>query len=579
MISSKCLSAASLICLIIWLEMNSSNTIFSAAWFSSIFSSTDVLNIDFFVNSRVADLLICALLYFACEILQRIQPIFESTVAPVFAPVDSTKCKQCGDELRPYNKFCVSCGIKIEEKIAKCNQCGNELRAGNKFCVSCGNRIAEENDSTLNIRQTVERVEFKHVSSSRGLIIALLIIISGVIITFGMRSLVVEPPSAAQASNIVSNLRSLQPASLMFFADYKDIMLSDEPPTTIVIHGNEIALLPKPDLALLTAYTSNPQAAIWTAYDFEFTGDGPIAERTWWVSTRVTGHGTRDRLAARAHGVGLFSAPRAPDNIGVPDYDGTTERVFILIRNPVEGFLSLCISGTAQQIEATIRGGANVNARGSGGNTALMLAARTNTPEAVSMLLRNGADVNAQNSPPNFNWTPLMYAAQRNQNQEVLSILIQAGADVNFMCRNNWNPLRLAARFNANPQIISVLLEAGANIDAREGRKTALMWAAAENRNPQVVATLLDAGADVHIVCRDDNKRAIDYAGENSELRNTPVYQRLLAASSEPARTIEPPVRVARVRLGVYSLDNEYRGVLGQLEPVFSICTILPDMP
>jgi len=139
---------------------------------------------------------------------------------------------------------------------------------------------------------------------------------------------------SAEASNTVSNLRMLQSASLMFFADNMNLIQADNPPATIVTGSRELALTPNPDLALLTQYTPNPDAPMWENFDFHFVGSGPIAHRAWWVSARVAEQGVRDMLVPRAASVGLFSAPHAPDNIGSPDYDGTTERVFLLVRNP-----------------------------------------------------------------------------------------------------------------------------------------------------------------------------------------------------------------------------------------------------
>ena|GEM_PF-5241208 len=160
---------------------------------------------------------------------------------------------------------------------------------------------------------------------------------------------------------------------------------------------------------------------------------------------------------------------------------------------------------------------------------------RSGTPQEIQAAIQRGSDVNSQGRE---NWTPLIFAARDNPNPESLSVLIKAGADVNFVSENTWTPLKAAARWNENPQVISVLVKAGANIDAREGRRTALMWAAAESSNPLVISALLDAGADVHAVSRDDNKKALDFANENSALQRTYAYDRLelLTAQSSAGR-------------------------------------------
>jgi hypothetical protein len=89
-------------------------------------------------------------------------------------------------------------------------------------------------------------------------------------------------------------------------------------------------------------------------------------------------------------------------------------------------FFALAKTGTAQQIQAAIDQGADVNARSDGAWTALMLAALYNpNPEVIATLLKAGADVKGHNV---IGLTPLMFAAV-NQNPEVISTLLKAGAD------------------------------------------------------------------------------------------------------------------------------------------------------
>lgn len=60
-----------------------------------------------------------------------------------------------------------------------------------------------------------------------------------------------------------------------------------------------------------------------------------------------------------------------------------------------EDFAKLCEKGTAKEIRAALKKGANPNAKDDNAVTALMVAAIDN-PEAVSLLLEVGADVNAK---------------------------------------------------------------------------------------------------------------------------------------------------------------------------------------
>jgi len=75
-----------------------------------------------------------------------------------------------------------------------------------------------------------------------------------------------------------------------------------------------------------------------------------------------------------------------------------------------------------------LEGGANVNARNSGGQTALMiLASRAYNPETVALLLGRGGDINARDSENG--WTALMWAAAFSGNPEIITLLLENGAD------------------------------------------------------------------------------------------------------------------------------------------------------
>ncbi len=51
------------------------------------------------------------------------------------------KCKKCGAELKTGDKFCMSCGAKVE---SYCPNCGQILGTGENFCSNCGQKIGVE---------------------------------------------------------------------------------------------------------------------------------------------------------------------------------------------------------------------------------------------------------------------------------------------------------------------------------------------------------------------------------------------------------------------------------------------------
>ena len=50
------------------------------------------------------------------------------------------KCLACNFNLENGNKFCGSCGTKVEP-INSCSECNTINDIGNKFCGSCGNNL------------------------------------------------------------------------------------------------------------------------------------------------------------------------------------------------------------------------------------------------------------------------------------------------------------------------------------------------------------------------------------------------------------------------------------------------------
>lgn len=51
----------------------------------------------------------------------------------------------CKRQLEPHEKFCPSCGKKVEEKAKNviCFKCYNVVKEGDKFCGSCGEKVEE----------------------------------------------------------------------------------------------------------------------------------------------------------------------------------------------------------------------------------------------------------------------------------------------------------------------------------------------------------------------------------------------------------------------------------------------------
>jgi ankyrin repeat protein len=137
--------------------------------------------------------------------------------------------------------------------------------------------------------------------------------------------------------------------------------------------------------------------------------------------------------------------------------------------------------------------GADVNARGPDGTTALIWAAYNNDAELVERLLAAGADANAKNE---FGSSAIGEAAIGGY-ADVIAALLEGGADANLPNPEGETPLMAVAR-TGHVEAATLLLDAGADVNAIElwGQQSALMWAAAQ-KQPAMIKLLISRGADV----------------------------------------------------------------------------------
>jgi ankyrin repeat protein len=139
-----------------------------------------------------------------------------------------------------------------------------------------------------------------------------------------------------------------------------------------------------------------------------------------------------------------------------------------------------------------LRSGADANARGPDGTTALMVAAHHADAELVKLLLGAGAEADARND---YGATALSEAAMQGAT-DVVAALLKGGADPNESNAEGETALMLAARTGV-VDAARVLVDADAEIDSKEewGGQTALMWAAAQSQ-ADMIGFLLEHGAD-----------------------------------------------------------------------------------
>jgi ankyrin repeat protein len=138
--------------------------------------------------------------------------------------------------------------------------------------------------------------------------------------------------------------------------------------------------------------------------------------------------------------------------------------------------------------------GADPNAPGPDGTTAIMWAAANDDIELVRALIKAGADVTSKNQ---FGTSAITEAAIVGS-APVVDALLKAGADPNTKNPEGETPLMAVAR-SGKVGAARLLLEARADVNAKEdfGGQTALMWAAAQGQ-AEMVKLLASNGADLN---------------------------------------------------------------------------------
>jgi len=144
--------------------------------------------------------------------------------------------------------------------------------------------------------------------------------------------------------------------------------------------------------------------------------------------------------------------------------------------------------GNPARVRDLLAKGADVNAMGGSGLTALMAAANAAVAEA---LIAKGADVNAK-GPKGL--TALTHAISWNR-IDVAQVLLARGADPNAKGISGSRVLRDAAA-SGQATIVRALLEKGADPNAKDDLGMTALLHAAEHRHSAVVEALLDKGAD-----------------------------------------------------------------------------------
>ncbi len=150
----------------------------------------------------------------------------------------------------------------------------------------------------------------------------------------------------------------------------------------------------------------------------------------------------------------------------------------------------------------------------------LLRAARNGETKAVARLLDLGADIETRN--PGDGWTPLMWAAVRDQSACV-KLLISRGAKVEARDRRGLTALMAAARWGKKDGV-AALLEGGARVGAIDDNGwNALMWASFKGQS-DMAAFLIAHGASLD--ARDpDGRTALTLASMKAQAKTVELLR------------------------------------------------------
>jgi ankyrin repeat protein len=197
--------------------------------------------------------------------------------------------------------------------------------------------------------------------------------------------------------------------------------------------------------------------------------------------------------------------------LGRAQRSGKKELVeFLLEKGATEDIFAAAIVGHTDKVAAFLKQDPKlINARDSGGKTALHWAALYGQTKVMELLLAEKADVNSLDED---GFTPLHWAATFNQS-EAVKLLLANKANMNLKVpKYGWTALRLAV-IHGHMATAEALLNAGADPNLKDDENIPLLNQAVIRGKKEMVELLLANKADVNTK-DSERETALDEAEE-----------------------------------------------------------------
>jgi ankyrin repeat protein len=234
-------------------------------------------------------------------------------------------------------------------------------------------------------------------------------------------------------------------------------------------------------------------------------------------------------------------------------------------QEPADELYTAIRGGDFAKISALVRDStvANVKER-RGGATPLMNAAAYGSLETMRLLLDRGADVDARNTG---GATALMWAVS---DPAKVRLLVDRGADVNIVATGGRTALFLAAMSDGSAETVKLLLAKGANPRVVDSLKMTTLTAATFGNDIDTIRQFIKAGVDVNAADAAQGFTPLMHAAQNGNLE---AVKLLLANGANVNAVSRPPSQ--KVKNGVINLGLTTALMLAATGPADVVTTLI----